>query len=86
MQAAAGIRVVVGTLAVRAAGLVNTIGWPGQDGAERSVQFAGPLRAMFGFAELVGYEVEWRDFGAVPVAEQEWCARAATLQTGQARK
>ena len=60
---------VVETLVVRAAGLVNTSGWPGQDRAGWSVPVVDPPRAMSGLVELVGYEVECRYFGAVPVAE-----------------
>lgn len=69
MQAAAGIRVEVETLAARAAGLVSTIARPEQGRTDQPVLSADPQRAMSGLAELVKFEVEYRYFDAVFVAE-----------------
>ena len=86
MQVVAGSRVVVGRLAVRAAGLVDAIAWPVQSRAERSVLFVGPQRAMAGLAELVEPEIGCRYFDAVSVAECDRCYQAATLRFGQVQK
>lgn len=69
MQAAAGTQVVVGTLAAKAAGLVDAIVWPEQGRTVRPVLFVDPRRAISGLAELVEFEVECRYFVAVFVAE-----------------
>ena len=86
MQAAAGIRVVVGMLVVRAAGLGDAIVWPNQGRVGLCVLSLCPQRAMSRLEELVGTEVEFRYFDAVIPAEYESYSQAATLQVGQVQK